>query len=74
MERSQQLKIATDLIESLKSDVLGKLEGGLIPESWDGVELRQFIVDKANETLIFGTGMTRKRLREYRNDVVVRNL
>jgi hypothetical protein len=52
MEKAKQAEIAADLIDSLRKDVLGKIERGEIPDDWNGIELRQYIVDRAKESII----------------------
>lgn len=51
-----------------------------VPKEWDGIELRQWIADYF-EAQTYSRSMRakltsadRKRSREYRNDVLVRNL
>lgn len=44
---------------------------GKTPDEWDGIELRQWIAEKMQgETY----QMSRKRKRDYNNEVIVRNL
>ena len=45
-----------------------------MPEEWDGHELRQYIRDKYAELSTCGDGLKGKRLKAYKNEVIVRNL
>jgi hypothetical protein len=58
-----------DLIGSVQDSILSSVMR--MPDDWDGHELRQFIANKfANET----TGISGKRLKEFRNECLIRNL
>lgn len=58
-----------DLCASIKHSILEKVER--MPEEWNGIELRQLLADRFSDAT---GGMTRKRLREYKNAVRVNNL
>lgn len=73
MDRAKQTEIVTELLTRLRCDICARIAKGDIPEEWDGIELRSYVADKAAEFIIKGT-MDRRRLREYRNTVLVRNL
>lgn len=45
-----------------------------MPESWNGIELRQYICDTVKEKLIWNDLMDKKRRKNYKNDVIVNNL
>lgn len=69
MTISEQKKFVSDLIESVKSDILNKAYD--MPSSWDGIELRQYIADRfARETC----AMEGARQRNYRNTIMVSTL
>lgn len=73
MHKSQQATIVSQLLDSLRTDILEAIREGRVPEEWDGIELRQYIADKALENIVC-CAMPRKRLKDYRNALVVRNL
>ena len=73
MDKYEQRQLAWQLIQSITAEVLGNIEQGRTPETWDGTELRQYIADKFTELSVIRR-MDRKRAREYRNEVIVRNL
>ena len=63
-----------ELIRSVQSEILDKLSE--VPEEWDGFELRWMIADYFDRSRINPSGgdQGRQRKREYRNEVLVRNL
>ena len=42
-----------------------------MPEEWDGIELREYVADKFTESK---AAPSERRFRDYRNEVLVRNL
>lgn len=71
MTRDDQRKFVDDLVTAVHKSLVTTLPN--TPEYWDGIELRQLIADKFADVVISGT-MDRKRAKEYRNEVLVRNL
>ena len=61
-----------EYFETVKKSVLAKLND--IPSDWDGSELRQYIADKFAESINPHFNKRGKRWRDFRNDVIVRNL
>lgn len=43
MEKPDQLKLINTICDTIKAQVLQKLEAGVIPEDWDGFELNEYI-------------------------------
>jgi len=73
MDSNEKRRFIKDLCDNIKSTVVDSISK--MPEEWDGIELRQLIADKAREsTYILDRPENRKRRREYRNEVLVRNL
>jgi len=70
MNREEQKKFVVALCNLIAEGILVDIEVGNIPENWDGLELRQLISDHA----IPRFSMDKKRLREYKNTVLVNNL
>lgn len=73
MIKEEQLRIAKDLTEGITRTILTKIEKGNLPEEWDGNEIRQWIVDTFKDHAVIRP-MTGKRMKDYRNEVIVRNL
>jgi hypothetical protein len=57
-------------LETLRKDLLSNVNK--MPENWDGWELRQYIVDKAENFTYMK--MDKKRMREYKNDILIHGL
>lgn len=74
----QKRAFVDELINNVHSAIVDKIDD--MPEEWDGIELRRYIADKFEEsTIILRLGRVRsrghsRRLRDYRNEVLVRNL
>jgi hypothetical protein len=68
MNKADQLRIATDVCDSLKEEILKRVD--LIPENWDGHEIRQWVADyiKTNHAYM---PMPRKRNLDYKNDLYI---
>jgi hypothetical protein len=74
MSKAHQSRIVRDLTKSIRDEILREIKGGSIPDSWDGVELRQLLADKFAEATYSKSFMGRARMKEYRNTVITRNL
>ncbi len=69
LNRTEKRKFVNDLVKSVKEIVLARVSK--MPEDWDGHELRQYLADSfAHQTC----KMENRRLKSYRNDVLVNNL
>lgn len=73
MKNYEQSMFVNEMIERIRADILVKITIGTIPESWDGVELRQYIAERFNECIMKET-LTGKRKREYKNTKLINNL
>ena len=75
MIHNEKEKFIIDLISSVTRDIVKRI--GDMPVQWDGHELRRYIADKFAEQIspVFsGAKGNHVRKREYRNDVIIRNL
>ena len=73
MNRADKERIIRGLIASVKKTVLENV--ARMPAEWDGFELRQYVADKFKESSPFSYDATlRTRAKNYRNEVLVRNL
>lgn len=70
MEKSDQVRIVHECIENLQQYLLSRMDR--VPPDWDGLELRQWVIDTAKDQL--HVEMSRSRLHDYRNAVLVNNL
>jgi hypothetical protein len=69
--RSDQKKIVISMCDSLKEYLLERLDK--VPEDWDGHELRYWFAARAHSEFRY-RNMSRGRVREYNNTILVRNL
>lgn len=69
MNKQQQVDFIEELVTNVKVDIKQRVRAEA-PESWDGVELRQYIADKFSEA-VMKNAMSRSRRREYNNTIRV---
>lgn len=72
MTRQEQLEFVSALLDSIKKTIQELIIDGTIPENWDGLELRQYIADRANRANYVPLGRTRKQ--KYNNTITNNNL
>lgn len=70
MTREEKVEFLYDLSASIYAQMVNDLDR--TPENWDGHELRQWLIDRTTR----GAGELRdkRRRRDYRDEVAVRNL
>ena len=73
MTQKEQKTFVKNLTDSVRLEIISKIEGGRIPENWDGHELRQLISDKFERETTLKTS-NKSRFKEYENEVIVKNL
>lgn len=71
MTKEEQLEFVNQLIVNVHDDIDSVIREGKTPESWDDIELRQYLADKFADATMF---MSRSRKREYNNYILVNNL
>lgn len=64
MDVKQKRRFVEELIANVQSDIMENIE--MTPDTWDGIELRQYIADMF-ASCIFKNTMTSSRKREYKN-------
>ncbi len=74
MTRDEQVWFVKHLSETVTAEVIKAIEGGMVPETWDGIELRWLLSDKFQEQRPIVGNQPRKRYNDYTNEVIVRNL
>jgi hypothetical protein len=81
MKRIDQKRLVKTLIRSVEKALQDTLNSGRVPENWDGIELRQWVAEafaKEGTTNVKATNyfplLTGKRLKGFKNDIVVNNL
>ena len=73
LTRAEQQTLVHDCLDALRKDIIAAIKQGHIPEAWTGHELRQYIVDRAEDQIAY-LKMPPAKLKAYRNDVLVNNL
>lgn len=82
LTRAQKRTLIRQLVKSVLADLVADVPR--MPSEWDGIELRELIADRfAGQTALSSKSYwgdvrwrnaDRKRLREYRNEKLTRNL
>lgn len=72
LEKEKKKELVSNLVESVRQEIIKLIDNGKIPEEWNGHELRQLIADKFNyeKTQV----MKGNRLKDYKNTVYLNNL
>lgn len=78
MNTADKQRFILELIENVQADILSKVSA--MPEDWDGHELRRYIADRFEASAMtvgrkgpYGKPYARRH-RDYKNEVIVRNL
>jgi hypothetical protein len=81
MTPDDQIPFVNGLIENVRKEIVQRIETRGIPETWDGIELRELIADyfdqcrhltsKGNSDRAKGHQVRR---RAYKNEVLIRGL
>jgi hypothetical protein len=71
MTQQEKQLFIDSFIDSVKKSLLEKVEKNLVPENWDGFELRQWISDTFSDEV---KPMAGNRKKYYKNDVLTNNL
>ena len=71
MSKKEQRRFVRDLIRNVRADLLMRTK--LIPDEWDGHELRQWIAD-CFQAASFTLDTMPARRRAYRNEILTRGL
>ena len=71
MTKSEKQKFVNDVMEGITKSVLSNIH--VMPEEWDGFELRQYILDKTRNH-VGQLNKKQSRYQNYKNFVLVNNL
>lgn len=75
MTDKDKKELVTNFCNSVRDEVVKKIEEGKIPENWDGHELRVLIAEKFNfEVTSLMREPRSKRMKACKNDIIVHNL
>lgn len=74
MDIPNKLRIIDELIDGVKVSIIKKVR--VMPEEWDGIELRWYVAEMFKEMIVDPTTRHeyKKRYKEYRNTVIVAGL
>jgi len=72
MTQDEQIQIVLDLTAAVGKDICQKIRDGKVPESWDGIFLRELFAERANLTRY--KRLERKDKMRYNNDVIINDL
>ena len=71
MNRQEKIDFINELTNNVKNNVLARID--IMPESWDGMELRVYLSDKFKEASMPSL-QEKGRVRKYRNTLLTSNL
>jgi hypothetical protein len=71
MNTNEKKEFISNLVAAVRDDLLNKVDA--MPDEWNGIELRQLIADKFKEQTRADL-MKGKRGRDFRNEVIVKNI
>lgn len=72
LNKQEKEQFIKDLMGHVQKSMLNKLDK--VPEDWDGIELRQWIADTFDWERTGSFVIDKKRLKNYRNEIIVKNL
>ena len=73
--KADNITFIRNLTQSVVDELVAKVESGAIPDNWDGHELRCLLADKfAHEVSSLMRESRSRRMKDYRNTVIVNNL
>lgn len=73
MTRQEQTRFVKELTKNVTAEVLGDIISERVPETWNGIELRQLLADRFTRAVIKGI-MTPARKRRYNQEAMAHNL
>jgi hypothetical protein len=73
MNKKEKVDFVSSMCSSIREEIQQHIIQDRIPDEWDGHELRQLLAEKFQwETVM--TDKRSRRYREYKNDVITKNL
>ncbi|MDR4466396.1 MAG: hypothetical protein MRJ66_19260 [Nitrospira sp.] len=70
MTKRDQRQFVSDLLRSIRHDIHAAINQDRIPLSWDGIELREYIADKAQRSRAHRV-LVGQRACDYRNHITI---
>lgn len=72
LDREAQERFVKELGSAVIDEIVKKIREGILPEYWDGVELRRYMADKFEHQTV--TITNRSRRLNYNNELLIKNL
>ena len=72
MNQREKIQFVKDLTDVVIHRILIEIIEEKIPEEWDGIELRWLLAERFNTNWVMPEA--KKRKREFRNTLLIRNL
>jgi len=72
MTQDEQIQIVLDLTAAVGKNICQKIRDGKVPETWDGIFLRELFAEKARSMRYMG--LKNKEKRQYDSDVFLNRL
>lgn len=70
MTKREQHRFVRDLLTSMHRDIQDAIRTNAIPRSWDGIELREYIAEKADRSRV-PRALVGQRARDYRHLIMI---
>lgn len=77
MTKQQQCNFVVELLADISSNIVNSILTNKIPSSWDGIELRELIYEKAMASRaihLMPSGKSGQRYKDYAEVIRTRNL
>lgn len=72
MTKQEKVDFVTEICDRHWLFIINNIQDGKVPEEWNGLELRQYIIDTFKGCKLGEMSIERKR--DYKNTVIVNNL
>ena len=74
MNKKEKIKFIDEMLRNLKISLMSRIDN--VPEEWDGIELREWVIDFANNNYVLRCLFPKKskRYRDYKRKRIARNL
>jgi hypothetical protein len=69
---NEKQEFLNHLIDGMKADILNKSDR--FPETWDAYEMRTYVSERFQEVVWSGKELKGKRKKDYKNDILIKNL
>ncbi len=70
MTTRDQRRFVSELLRSIQADIMHAIDTELIPRSWDGIELREYLAEKTQRSRATHV-LVGQRARDYDNHITI---